>query len=312
MSDNNLINTFTRGRSRLLQLARRLLDSPEDAEDALQEAFCRLWPRADSLRNQAEAEKLASTVVKNISIDQLRRQPEQLTVDVETLSEDTRFSTEAEQEQREQYEVVSRLIAQRLTPLQQRIKGGFILPVHSPADMKFKHWTSLEGVINIANFRVVPNYSKWWYDIEMGFGVSMMYMKDNTMAYADRDGNLLFSPYPEGTEAKSSMMRSLFLNYDFMAHRNLRKGRSWGLGINLRQFSGYGSDTRTEYIDTDGKSRVLKSEIGRLRPLQWSISAQYNFDQNLYFYLRYSPWGQYHKNGGPNYSSFSLGFGVKL
>lgn len=121
MSDNNLINTFTRGRSRLLQLARRLLDSPEDAEDALQEAFCRLWPRADSLRNQAEAEKLASTVVKNISIDQLRRQPEQLTVDVETLSEDTRFSTEAEQEQREQYEVVSRLIAQRLTPLQQRI-----------------------------------------------------------------------------------------------------------------------------------------------------------------------------------------------
>lgn len=121
MSDNNLINTFTRGRSRLLQLARRLLDSPEDAEDALQEAFCRLWPRADSLRNQAEAEKLASTVVKNISIDQLRRQPDQLTVDVETLSEDTRFSTEAEQEQREQYEVVSRLIAQRLTPLQQRI-----------------------------------------------------------------------------------------------------------------------------------------------------------------------------------------------
>lgn len=191
-------------------------------------------------------------------------------------------------------------------------KGGFILPVHSPVDMKFKHWTSLEGVINIANFRVVPNYSKWWYDIEMGFGVSMMYMKDNTMAYADRDGNLLFSPYPEGTEAKSSMMRSLFLNYDLMAHRNLRKGRSWGLGINLRQFSGYGSDTRTEYIDTDGKSRVLKSEIGRLRPLQWSISAQYNFDQNLYFYLRYSPWGQYHKNGGPNYSSFSLGFGVKL
>lgn len=121
MSDNNLINTFTRGRSRLLQLARRLLDSPEDAEDALQEAFCRLWPRADSLRNQAETEKLASTVVKNISIDQLRRQPDQLTVDVETLSEDTRFSTEAEQEQREQYEVVSRLIAQRLTPLQQRI-----------------------------------------------------------------------------------------------------------------------------------------------------------------------------------------------
>ena len=124
MSDNNLINTFTRGRSRLLQLARRLLDSPEDAEDALQEAFCRLWPRADSLRNQAEAEKLASTVVKNISIDQLRRQPDQLTVDVETLSEDTRFSTETEQEQREQYEVVSRLIAQRLTPLQQRILRG--------------------------------------------------------------------------------------------------------------------------------------------------------------------------------------------
>lgn len=121
MSENNLIKTFTRGRSRLLQLARHLLDSPEDAEDALQEAFCRLWPRADSLHDLTDAEKLASTVVKNISIDQLRRQSDCQTVDVETLSEDSSLSTEVEQEQREQYEAVSRLIAQHLTPLQQRI-----------------------------------------------------------------------------------------------------------------------------------------------------------------------------------------------
>lgn len=192
------------------------------------------------------------------------------------------------------------------------LKGGWVLPVHSPADMKFKHWTNLEAAINFLNFCVVPNYSKWWYDIEMGMGVSMMYMKDNTMAYTDRDGRLLFASYPEGTEAKSSMVRSVFVNYDLMAHRRLRKGRSLGLGLNLRQYPSYSSDTRTEYIDVDGKKRVLKNEIGQLRPLQCSFSAQYNFDQNLYFYLRYSPWGQYHKNGGPDYSSFTLGFGLKL
>lgn len=123
MSENNLITTFTKGRSRLLQMARRLLENRDDAEDALQEAFSRLWPRADALRSVAEAEKLASTTVRNISIDHLRRQASHPTEGLEGLSEDNSLidDTEEQRERKEQYQIVRQLIDQQLTPLQQRI-----------------------------------------------------------------------------------------------------------------------------------------------------------------------------------------------
>lgn len=137
MNENNLINTFTRGRSRLLQMARRLLESQDDAEDALQEAFSRLWPRAETLRSETEAEKMAAVTVRNISIDQLRRLNDHPSADIGDLPDDPSLATdtEAEQEQREQYEIVQQLIAQRLTPLQQRI-----LRLH---DMEEKSYTEI-------------------------------------------------------------------------------------------------------------------------------------------------------------------------
>ena len=143
MNEKNLINTFTRGRSRLLQMARRLLESQDDAEDALQEAFSRLWPRAETLRSEAEAEKLATVTVRNISIDQLRRQSDHPSADIGDLHYDSSLTTdtEAEQERREQYEIVQQLITQRLTPLQQRI-----LRLHDMEDQSYDEIAKQEGM----------------------------------------------------------------------------------------------------------------------------------------------------------------------
>lgn len=143
MNEKNLINTFTRGRSRLLQMARRLLESQDDAEDALQEAFSRLWPRAETLRSEAEAEKLATVTVRNISIDQLRRQSDHPSADIGDLHNDSSLTTdtEAEQERREQYEIVQQLITQRLTPLQQRI-----LRLHDMEDQSYDEIAKQEGM----------------------------------------------------------------------------------------------------------------------------------------------------------------------
>lgn len=147
MNENNLINTFTRGRSRLLQMARRLLESQDDAEDALQEAFSRLWPRAETLRSEAEAEKLATVTVRNISIDQLRRQNDHPSADIGDLPNDSSLTsdTEAEQERREQYEIVQQLIAQRLTPLQQRI-----LRMHDMEEQSYAEIAEQEGMLEAA------------------------------------------------------------------------------------------------------------------------------------------------------------------
>lgn len=189
---------------------------------------------------------------------------------------------------------------------------GWVLPMGSPADMKFRHWTFLESEADFLRLSVVPNYTKWWYDLKFGIGLTQMEMKESTMAYTDRDGNLLFGAYPEGTDPKLSTVRSLSMNYTLMAHRRFSHGTSLGLGISMHHYMNPGSTIRTEYIDTDNKKRVQLNEFNGMRNFQWSAIVQYNVDQNLYIYLRYSPWSQFHPGSGPDYSSFSVGFGVKI
>ena len=56
MSKETLTSTFTELRKGFLRLAMRFLPSQEDADDALQEAFFRLWKQADRISSREEAE----------------------------------------------------------------------------------------------------------------------------------------------------------------------------------------------------------------------------------------------------------------
>lgn len=51
----------------------RLLGNGEDVDDALQDAFCRLWSRCPNIDDPGKAEGYAVTAVRNASIDMLRR-----------------------------------------------------------------------------------------------------------------------------------------------------------------------------------------------------------------------------------------------
>lgn len=120
MSNETLIKSFTSGRFRLMKMARSLLGNPDDAEDALQEAFCRLWPRAETLLTEQDADRMAMTTVKNISIDQLKRKSPLST----TLKGEVEIAAEDESrraDNRNQLEIVDEIVSQHLTPLQQRI-----------------------------------------------------------------------------------------------------------------------------------------------------------------------------------------------
>ena len=75
MPTDLLTQTFTRLRPRLKALADRLLQSQDDAEDALQEAFYRLWKRQSDDEAKIDAvrvEGLAVTTVRNLCLDNLR------------------------------------------------------------------------------------------------------------------------------------------------------------------------------------------------------------------------------------------------
>ena len=118
MSDKVLTNTFTSLRKKFLRIAMQILPSEDDAADALQDAFCRLWPRRDNIRSTAEAEALTTTTLRNICIDNVRkRKIETVTIDEEHDScEDS-----SDNGYEERYKEVKKIIEKELTPQQREI-----------------------------------------------------------------------------------------------------------------------------------------------------------------------------------------------
>jgi RNA polymerase sigma-70 factor (ECF subfamily) len=125
MSEEHLISIFTHMRKRLRRLAMQFLPDEEDADDALQEAFCRLWPRADALANAEQAEAATTLTVRNLCIDEVRRRDRRPTLELEPERDGEREqaapSPQEEMERKEQFALVEALFHQRLTPLQQQI-----------------------------------------------------------------------------------------------------------------------------------------------------------------------------------------------
>lgn len=57
---------------KLYRLAYRLLNDPDDAKDALQEVFMKLWKMKDKLDEYRSIEALATTITKNHCLDKLK------------------------------------------------------------------------------------------------------------------------------------------------------------------------------------------------------------------------------------------------
>ena len=64
-----LINPF---KDKLFRLAKRLLVSTEEAEDATQEILVKLWNKNENLDSYNSVEALAMTMTKNYCLDQLK------------------------------------------------------------------------------------------------------------------------------------------------------------------------------------------------------------------------------------------------
>ncbi|KQO32993.1 RNA polymerase subunit sigma-70 [Flavobacterium sp. Leaf82] len=64
-----LINPF---KDKVFRLAKRLLTSTEEAEDATQEVMVKLWNKKENLDSYSSVEALAMTMTKNYCLDQLK------------------------------------------------------------------------------------------------------------------------------------------------------------------------------------------------------------------------------------------------
>ena len=111
-----LTDTFLNLRDRFRTRARRILGNAEDADDALQEAFFRLWSKDYQVRTRAEAEALLSTAVRNTSLDAVRRRRDKVPLDAAD-----RLPADDRRDRAEQLAAVQDLIQKELTDTQRYI-----------------------------------------------------------------------------------------------------------------------------------------------------------------------------------------------
>jgi RNA polymerase sigma-70 factor (ECF subfamily) len=109
---------FNRLHHRLKASARRLLGNDDDADDALQDAFCNLWQRRDDITSESEATGLSVTAVKNICIDKLRRQQ---THPTDSIDDNLQISDDNDYDNNEQFKTVKAIIDNSLNEQQRRI-----------------------------------------------------------------------------------------------------------------------------------------------------------------------------------------------
>lgn len=72
MNQNEFMQLVNPFKDKLFRVAKRLLVSTEDAEDATQEVLVKLWNRNEILDVYKSVEALAMTMTKNYCLDQLK------------------------------------------------------------------------------------------------------------------------------------------------------------------------------------------------------------------------------------------------
>ncbi|MDV6168021.1 sigma-70 family RNA polymerase sigma factor [Flavobacterium sp. DG1-102-2] len=72
MNQSDFMKVITPFKDRVFRLAKRLLVSTEEAEDATQEVLVKLWNNKGKLESYSSVEALAMTMTKNYCLDQLK------------------------------------------------------------------------------------------------------------------------------------------------------------------------------------------------------------------------------------------------
>jgi RNA polymerase sigma factor (sigma-70 family) len=72
MNQNEFMQIVSPFKDKLFRLAKRLLVSTEEAEDATQEVLVKLWNKNETLGSYNSVEALAMTMTKNFCLDQLK------------------------------------------------------------------------------------------------------------------------------------------------------------------------------------------------------------------------------------------------
>ncbi len=124
MAGDLLTETYERLRKAFRDSARNILSDADEAEDALQEAFIRLWNKGYQIKQHREAEALIARAIRNESLDRLRRRkrrPQSFTEAGLDQAPEIEAPKDRRQETEQTLKRVEAIIDDELTPLQKRI-----------------------------------------------------------------------------------------------------------------------------------------------------------------------------------------------
>ena len=119
MTQAEFINIVTPFKDKVFRLAKRLLVSHEEAEDATQEILLKLWNNRSKMADYRNVEAFAMTMTKNFCLDRLKSKHAQNLKIVHNNYQDNNASLQKQVELRDSVDWVSKIIEE--LPEQQKI-----------------------------------------------------------------------------------------------------------------------------------------------------------------------------------------------
>jgi RNA polymerase sigma-70 factor (ECF subfamily) len=162
---NDLVKQLSR---KMYGFAFRILNNREEAEDAVQEVFIKLWKLGDKLGEYNSIEALATTMTKNHCIDQIRKRKHNFTEEYIDQGE-IRFSFPSPHEQledRESDEIIYRIIEDMQEPQRQILKFREIegLSYEEISQKTGQNINALRVTISRARKAIRDEYNKYQYE----------------------------------------------------------------------------------------------------------------------------------------------------
>ncbi len=119
MTQTDFIKLVTPFKDKIFRLAKRLLVSNEEAEDATQEILIKLWKNKQKISEYQNVEAFSMTMTKNFCLDRLKSKQAQNLKIVHSNYQDNNTSLQKQVENKDSLDWVSRIIEE--LPEQQKI-----------------------------------------------------------------------------------------------------------------------------------------------------------------------------------------------
>ena len=119
MTQTAFLNLVLPFKDKMYRLAKRLLVSNEEAEDATQEVLLKLWSKKTNIKNYNNTEAFAMTMTKNYCFDRLKSKQAQNLRIVHSNYKDEATSLQKQIEQKDSLDWVEKLIEK--LPKQQQL-----------------------------------------------------------------------------------------------------------------------------------------------------------------------------------------------